>query len=159
MIPGGCGCAGAESGLEAAVQALNQTVGLWVVGGGRVVNDVELLAEMRPKSRGELRATIRGDVGGDTKAGDLLMYEGLCAVSGGGRGHGNGLHPAGGLVNDGKEMSVTRRWRQRTHQIDVQVLKACGGDRYGYRRPVHVAMNFGLLAGNTLLAPLCNFMF
>ena len=124
-----------------------------MVGGGRVVGDVELLAEMRPEGRGELRATIRGDVGGNTKAGNPLMYEGLGAVGGGGRGHGNGLHPSGGAINDGEEMSVARRRRQGTHQIDVQVLKAGGGNRYGYRRPVHVAVTLGLQA------PLCDFTF
>ena len=117
------------------------------------------MAKVRPKSRGELWATVRGDVGGDTKAGNPLMDEGLGTVGGGGRGHRNGFHPAGGAVNDGEEMSVACRRRQRTHQIHVQVLKAGGGDRYGYRGPVHVAVDLGLLAGETMLTPLGNLTF
>ena len=123
------------------------------------MGDVELLAEVRPQGRGELRATIRGDVGGNTKAGDPLVDEGLGTVGGGGRCHRNGFHPAGGAVDDGEKVSVTCRWWQRTHEINVQVLKAGGGDQYGDRQPVHVAVDFGLLAGKTLLAPLCNLTF
>ena len=115
MVPGGSGGTGAEGSFKAAVKALYETVGLRVVGGGRVVGDVELLAEVRPKGRGELRATIRGDVGGNTKAGDPLMNEGLGTVGGGGRCQRNGLHPACGAVYDGEEVGVACRWRQRTH--------------------------------------------
>ncbi len=108
-----------------------------------MVGNVELVAEMEPESMSELGATVRGDVGGDAKTGDPLMYEGLGAVGCSGRGHGNVLHPADGAVNDGKEMSVACRRRQRTHQIDVQVLKVGEGDQYGYWQPVHVAVNLG----------------
>ena len=40
VVPGGSGGTGAEGSFEAAVQALYETIGLWVVGGGRVVGDV-----------------------------------------------------------------------------------------------------------------------
>ena len=60
--------------------------------------DVELSAKAVPESRGELWATVRGDGGGNSEAGNPVVNEG--------RGEGNGLRPTGSTVNDGEEMGM-----------------------------------------------------
>ena len=76
MKPISRGGASPEGGLEAAVKALNQTIGLGMIGGGRLMGDVKETAQVKPKSRCKLGTTIRGDNGRNTKSGDPGMYEG-----------------------------------------------------------------------------------
>jgi hypothetical protein len=58
VIPVGGGGTGAEGGFEAAVESFNEAVGLWVVGGGGIVLNVEGQAEVIPKGRGKLWSTV-----------------------------------------------------------------------------------------------------
>jgi hypothetical protein len=53
------GAAGAEGVLQAAVEAFHHPVGLWVVGSGLVVLDVEQAAEGGPQGGGELGPGVR----------------------------------------------------------------------------------------------------
>ncbi len=50
--------AGAEGVLQAEVEAFHHPVGLWVVGGGLVVLDVEQAAEGGPQGGGELGPAV-----------------------------------------------------------------------------------------------------
>ena len=85
MKPVSIGGAGTEGGFQVAVKEFNQTVGLGMIGGGRLVSDVEKAAEVKPERGGKLRALVRGDDGGNTKAGDPGVNEGsstICSGSG-----------------------------------------------------------------------------
>ena len=62
-----------ESGLEAAVKGLDKTIGLGMIGGGRLMGDVKETTQVKPKSRCKLGTTIRGDNGRNTKSGDPGM--------------------------------------------------------------------------------------
>lgn len=106
MIPVSSGGAGTKGVLETAVEALDEAVGLGVVGGGRMVLDVKQLSKLMPKRRGELRPTISCDVERDAMAGDPVAHEGGCAVCGGGGGERNGVGPAGGAVDDGEKVCM-----------------------------------------------------
>ena len=77
-----------------------------MVGGGGAVLYVELTAEAVPESRGELGTTVRGDGGGNTKAGNPVVNEGSCTGISGGGGERNGFRPQGCPVNDGEEMGM-----------------------------------------------------
>ena len=61
------GCPSTEGGLEAAVKGLNKTIGLRMVGSGGLMSDVEEAAKVKPKSRCELRTTVRSDNGRHAK--------------------------------------------------------------------------------------------
>ena len=61
VVPVSHSAAGKESGHEMAVEPFHKTVGLGMVGGGRLVRDVEVRAEGNPQGRGELRTAVRGD--------------------------------------------------------------------------------------------------
>ncbi len=52
------GAAGAEGILQAVMEAFHHPVGLWVVGSGLVVLDVEQAAEGGPQGGGELGPTV-----------------------------------------------------------------------------------------------------
>ena len=58
VVPVSASGAGPEGVLEAAVEAFDEAVGLGMVGGGWAVLDVQLVAEARPKGRGELGASV-----------------------------------------------------------------------------------------------------
>ena len=85
--------------------------------------DVELSAKAVPESRGELWATVRGDGGGNSEAGNPVVNEGRCTLTGisGGGGEGNGLRPTGGMVNDGEEMGMLGGGGERAKEIHVNV--------------------------------------
>jgi len=118
VVPVGGGSTGGEGGLETAVKALDETVGLGMIGGGGVVCDVEKGAKVGPEGGGELRTTVRGDVARHTVARDPVVNE----VGGSGSGgEGNGVDPAGGAVHDGEKMGVSLGGRERTNQVDVKV--------------------------------------
>ena len=53
-----------------------------------------------------MRAPVRGDSGGYSKASNPVVNEGSGTSIGGGGGEGNGLWPTGGAVNNGKEMGI-----------------------------------------------------
>ena len=103
------------------MEPLDQAVGLRVISSGRVMLDVELVAEPMSEGRSELRAAVRGDGGRDTKAGTPVVNEGSCAGVGSGGGERNGLGPAGGGVNDGKEVCVLGRGWERADQVNVDM--------------------------------------
>lgn len=112
MKPVAGGSTGTEGGLEAAVETLHETIGLGVIGGGRMMGDVEGLAEVGPEAGSELRAAIGGEVGRDAKASDPVVNEGVGAVGGGGGGERNGFTPAGGAIHDGEEVGMAcRGWQ------------------------------------------------
>ena len=73
MEPIGSGCAGLEGVLKPAMKALCQTIRLRMIGSGGAVLNVERETEAVPKSRGKLWATVRGDGGGDAKAGNPVV--------------------------------------------------------------------------------------
>ena len=52
------GAAGPECILQAVVEAFNHPIGLWMVGGGLVVLDVEEAAESGPQGGGELGPAV-----------------------------------------------------------------------------------------------------
>ena len=83
--------------------------------------DVELTAKAVPEGRGELGATVRGDGGGNSEAGNPVVNEGRCTGIGGGGGEGNGLRPTGGTVNDGEEMGMLGGGGERANEIHVNV--------------------------------------
>ena len=58
------------------------------------------------ESRGELRALVRGDGVGHSKAGNPAVDEGSCTSIGGGGREGTGFWPTGGAVNNGEEMGM-----------------------------------------------------
>ena len=58
---------GTEASLEAAVKPLNKTIGKRMVGSGGLMSDVEEAAKVKPKSRCELRTTVRSDNGRHAK--------------------------------------------------------------------------------------------
>ena len=95
-----------KSILEAAVETFNEPIGLRMVGSGGAVLDVELAAKAVPESGGELRASVRGDGGGHSKAGNPVVNEGSCTSISSGGGEGNSFRPTGGAVNDGEEMGM-----------------------------------------------------
>ena len=53
-----------------------------------------------------MRAPVRGDGGGYSKAGNPVVNEGGSTSIGGGGGEGNGFWPTGGVVNNGEEMGM-----------------------------------------------------
>ena len=67
---------------------------------------MELGAKAVPESGGELGAAVRGDGGGDTEAGDLVVDKGRGTGVSGGGGKGNGFWPTGGTVNNSEEMGM-----------------------------------------------------
>ena len=74
-----------ESIFEAAMETFNQAIGLRVIGGGGAVLNMELSAKVMPESGGELGTTVRGDGGGNSKAGNPVVNESSCTgISGGG---------------------------------------------------------------------------
>ena len=95
-----------KSIFEAAVKTFDEPIGLRMVGGGGAVLDVELGTKAVPESRGELRAPVRGDGGGYSKAGNPVVNEGGGTSIGSGGGEGNGFWPTGGAVNNGEEMGM-----------------------------------------------------
>ena len=56
--PIGGGSAGTEGVFEMAVEVLHQTIGLRVIGSGRLMSDIEEMAKVEPEGRCELRDTI-----------------------------------------------------------------------------------------------------
>ena len=95
---------GTERILHGTMEPLDHPVGLRVVGRGPMMPDPKNCAQALPEARDKLRATVRGQMGGDPKTGDPVGDEGVGAVGGGGGGHGNGLRPPGGAVQDGEEI-------------------------------------------------------
>lgn len=71
-----------------------------MVSRGGVVGDIEKGAEVGPEGRGELGASIRGDMVGNTMVGDPVMNQGGSTVGGGGGAKWNGCRPAGGAIDD-----------------------------------------------------------
>ena len=71
------------------MKKLDRTIGLRMVGSGGLMSDVEEAAEVEPEGGSKLRAAIRGDDGGNTKARDPGVNEGRSAVGGGGGGERN----------------------------------------------------------------------
>ena len=88
------------------METFHEAIGLRVIGGGRAVLDMECGAKAVLEGRGELWATVRGDSGGNAKAGNLVVNEGSSTGVGCGGGEGNGLRPSGSAVNDGEEVSM-----------------------------------------------------
>ena len=82
---------------------------------------VELTAKAVPESRGELWATVRGDGGGKSEAGNPVVNKGRCTGIGGGGGEGNGLRPTRGAVYDGEEMGMLGGGGERANEIHVNV--------------------------------------
>jgi hypothetical protein len=65
----------------------------------------------------------------------------------------NGLNPTGGSVNDSEDVGVALGGRKGTDQVNMNVGKTTGRNGNGRRRGRNVVVNFGSLAGNTLLCP------
>ena len=67
MKPVGGSRPSTEGSLEAVMKALDQAIRLRMISSSRLVGDIEEVAKMEPKGRGELWATIRGDNGRHAK--------------------------------------------------------------------------------------------
>ena len=106
-VPVSSGAEGAESCLETAVETFNKAVGLGMIGGSRLVRDVEVRAKGDPEGRGELRIAVRSDSIRHTKTGDPVMHQRGGAILCHGGGQRNGLRPTGSAVNNGEKVGVT----------------------------------------------------
>ena len=106
VVPVSASGAGPEDVFKAAVETFHEAVGLRVIGDSRAVLDMELGAKAVPEGRGELWAMVRGDSGGNAKAGNPVVNEGSGAGVRGGGGEGHGLRPPGSAVDDGEEVSM-----------------------------------------------------
>ena len=104
LYPTWAGAAGTQGVLEAAVEPLDQTIALWVVGGGLHVLDVEHAAEGGPECRRELAAPVRGDGSRHTKAGNPASEKSVGAVGGGGGAQRDRLSPARGPINHSEQI-------------------------------------------------------
>ena len=150
-VRGGGACS--ESSFEAAVETLNQTIGLRVIGSSGLVSDIEETAKMKPKGGCELRAAVRGDDRRNTKTRDPGMNKGGSTISGSGGGKWYSFRPARGAVNDSEEIGITGRRRERANQINMNVGKSVGRDRDMLGRNFGMAVNFSSLAGQAGSTP------
>ncbi len=98
VVPVGGSSVSTKGILEAAMEPLHHAIRLGVIGSGGVMCDVEEGAKMGPQSRGELRASVGGDMRRNTMASNPVMYQGRSAVCGGGRRQGDSIRPAGSPV-------------------------------------------------------------
>lgn len=71
----------------------------------------------------------------------------------GGRDHGYGLKPAGGPVDDGKQMCETAGWRQWTDKVYVEVEKNGWWYQNVLGSQVGMAAPLGTLAWDALVHP------
>ena len=63
--------------------ALNETVTLWVIGGRLATLNAEEGGQLRPEGARELATAVRHDRGGNAKAGNPMMQQGISASLGG----------------------------------------------------------------------------
>ena len=110
-----------KSIFEAEVKTFDESIGLRMVGGGGAVLDMELATKAVPESRGELRASVRGDGGGYSKTGNPVVNEGGCTSIGGGGGEGNSFWPTRSAVNNGEEMGMLGGGRKGAYKIHMNV--------------------------------------
>jgi hypothetical protein len=100
-----------------------------------------------------LGTTIRGDGVRNTKTGNPSGTEGISTGVGGRGMKRNSLNPTGGAINDGENVGMALRGRKGSYQVNMNVGETTGRDRNRSRRRGNVFVNFGSLAGNTLLGP------
>jgi hypothetical protein len=82
--------------------------------------NIEESAEGFPKCGSELRATVRGDDVGNTKAGNPCVKQSGGTVGGGGGRKGNNFWPACGTVNYSKNVCETLGGGQRANKIYME---------------------------------------
>ena len=145
--------AGVESHLKAVVKTFNKAIGLGMVGSGRLMRYVKMGAKRDPEGRGELRTMVRSDNVWHTKVGDPMMHQSSGAVIIRGGGQRVSFRPMGSAVNNGEKICVTRRGRERTHQIHMNVQELTGWERNGCQAKVSMAVDLSGLASQTSTAP------
>ncbi len=135
------------------MEAFEDAVGLGVKGCGGDVGHVEERGKAGPKGGNKLGTTVRGDGMRNTKTGNPSGTQGISTGLGGRGRKRNSLNPTGGPVNDGENVGMTLRGRKWPYHVNMNVGKTTGRDRNRSRRWGNVPVNFGSLAGNTLLGP------
>ena len=108
VVPVSHSAAGKESGHEMAVEPFHKTVGLGMVGGGRLVRDVEVRAEGNLQGRGELGLRLEVIISGTPKTRNPVVNQSGGTVRRHGGGQRNGFRPARSAVNKGEEVGVSR---------------------------------------------------
>jgi hypothetical protein len=116
--------------------------------------NIEESAEGFPKCGSELRATVRGDDVGNTKAGNPCVKQSGGTVGGGGGRKGNNFWPACGTVNYSKNVCETLGGGQRANKIYMDVGKFTMRDGNMVRDSLGVVVNLSGLANGTLAGPL-----
>ena len=142
-MPEGAHSPGTEGVLQGTMEPFDHPVGLRVEGSGLMMDDPKDCTQALPKGRDKLGATIRGQMGWDSKTGDPVHNEGVGTVGGGGGGHGDGLRPPGGEVHDGEEVLGPGGGRQAPDEVHMEVAKPPGGHGddldWGLRMPGDLA--------------------
>ena len=113
--------------LKAALQPLDQSVALRVVGNGGDVLSADGVAEGAPDGAAKLQASIRGDGCRNTKPGDPRGDESASAVISCCRGQWHCFHPPGGAIYDSKQIFITTCSRQRSNQVQAHMAEVAGG--------------------------------
>jgi hypothetical protein len=126
--------AGPKGGFEAAMEAFEDAIGLWVKGSGGDVGHVEEGGKIGPKGGNKLGTAVRGYGMRNTKTGNPSGTQGISTGSGGRGRKRNSLNPAGGPIKDGENVGMTLRGRKGSYQVNMNVGKTTGRNRNRSRR-------------------------